>query len=152
MGNAEYMGLDIQAGPEQNHSPTTVFQRLYLSIFPRLTETVVLLLRLLLTSCSNVENYPGVIDMARERHVTGIADDPAGELSVLAPCEKVMPSEAVEAQRHRKIMAAAVSGVILILLKQARRSSSEQFSSLAQLVTDSNGALVALKFLNQDLS
>eukprot|EP00971_Amphidinium_carterae_P052540 1034195-Amphidinium_carterae.1 len=49
-------------------------------------------------------------------------------------------------------MAAAVSGVLLILLERARKASVEQFSSLAQLITDSNGALVVLKFLNQDLS
>eukprot|EP00811_Abedinium_folium_P032848 NODE_585_length_2907_cov_2.471942.p1 GENE.NODE_585_length_2907_cov_2.471942~~NODE_585_length_2907_cov_2.471942.p1 ORF type:complete len:890 (-),score=260.41 NODE_585_length_2907_cov_2.471942:237-2606(-) len=139
-------------GAGNNHTPTAVFQRLYLSIFPRLTETIVLLLRLLLTSCSNVDNYPGVIDMARERHATGIADDVGCDRALLAHCEMVMPTEAVEAQRHRKIMAAAVSGVILVLLKQARRSVAEQFSSLAQLITDSNGALVVLKFLNQDLS
>lgn len=130
----------------RDRSPAAVFRRLYLAIFPRLTETVVLLLRLLLTSCSNVENYPGVIDMARERHATSICDE------VIPPCEKAMPSEAVAAHRHREIMAAAVSGVVLILLKQARRSVSEQFSSLAQLITDSNGALVVLKFLNQDLT
>jgi len=130
-----------------------VFQRLYLAIFPRLTETVVLLLRLLLTSCSNVENYPGVVDMARERHATGVAEDAgSAERTLLAGVEQSMPTEAAEAHRHREIMAAAVSGVVLILLKEARRSAAEQFSSLAQLITDSNGALVVLKFLNQDLS
>jgi len=145
-------GQEPQEIAVRDHSPTAVFQRLYLAIFPRLTETVVLLLRLLLTSCSNVENYPGVIDMARERHATSIADDVVSDRAMMAPCGRAMPAESVEAHRHREIMAAAVSGVILILLKQARRSVAEQFSSLAQLVTDSNGALVVLKFLNQDLS
>eukprot|EP00929_Paragymnodinium_shiwhaense_P077227 TRINITY_DN39767_c0_g1_i1.p1 TRINITY_DN39767_c0_g1~~TRINITY_DN39767_c0_g1_i1.p1 ORF type:complete len:963 (-),score=110.14 TRINITY_DN39767_c0_g1_i1:1-2889(-) len=140
------------ADPMHDRSPTAVFQRLYMAIFPRLTDTMVLLLRLLLTSCSNVETYPGVIDLSRERHATAIPDDSAADRALLAPFEKAMPSEATEAQRHREIMAAAVSGLILMLLKQARKSVAEQFSCLAQLITDSNGALVVLKFLNQDLS
>lgn len=143
---------DVVAPDVKDRSPKAVFQRLYPVICPRLGENVVLFLRLLLTSCYNVENYPGVIDMARERHATAIADDAGNERELMVPFEKVMPSEAVEANRHREIMAAAVSGIILILLKQARKSVSEQFSSLAQLITDSNGALVVLKFLNQDLS
>lgn len=143
----------VAAVGTKDRSPVAVFQRLYLAIFPRLTETVVLLLRLLLTSCSNVENYPGVVDMARERHATGLTEEIGGpeyqqQPSSLPP----LPSEPAEAQRHREIMAAGVSGVILVLLKQARKSVPEQFSSLAQLITDSNGALVVLKFLNQDLS
>eukprot|EP00927_Polykrikos_kofoidii_P061222 TRINITY_DN56088_c0_g1_i1.p1 TRINITY_DN56088_c0_g1~~TRINITY_DN56088_c0_g1_i1.p1 ORF type:complete len:1045 (+),score=175.22 TRINITY_DN56088_c0_g1_i1:48-3182(+) len=144
--------LPVQGPEEDSNSPEEVFRRLYLAIFPRLTETVVLLLRLLLTSCSNVENYPGVIDMSRERHATHMREETAAERAQLAAFEKVMPSDAERMHRHRDIMAAAVSGVILILLKQARKAVSEQFSSLAQLITDSNGALVVLKFLNQDLS
>jgi len=146
-------GSAVGASRRERDSSAAVFQRLYLAIFPRLTETVVLLLRLLLTSCSNVENYPGVVDMARERHATKIADE-AGldQHPLLMAYERNVPTDAAEAQRHREIMAAAVGGVIFILLKQARKSVPEQFSSLAQLITDSNGALVVLKFLNQDLS
>jgi len=126
-------------------SPDAAFQRLYSAICPRLTETVMLLLRLLLSSCSNVESYPGVVDMTRERLVAGLEAPPTATADQF-------PGEAAEAQRQREIMASAVSGVLLILLKQARRSMSEQFSSLAQLITDSNGVLVVLKFLNQDLT
>lgn len=71
---------------------------------------------------------------------------------MLPDVECVMPSEATEKHRHREIMAAAISGILLMLLKQAKASASEQFSALAQLITDSNGALVVLKFLNQDIS
>lgn len=147
--------MEGRAEPPPPEPSPPVFQRLYTAIYPRLTELFVLLLRLLLTSCSNVENYPGVIDMARERMATSIVDDgPCGPdcPQLLSQYEKNMPTEAVEAHRHREIMAAAVSGIILILLKQARKSASEQFSTLAQLITDANGALVVLKFLNQDLS
>lgn len=90
--------------------------------------------------------------MSRERLATAVPDDGGADRALLAPFEHLMLSEAAETHRHREIMAAAVSGVILILLKLARKSIPEQFSSLAQLITDSNGALVVLKFLNQDLS
>lgn len=132
----------------------SAFDQLYSVIFPRLSETIVLLLRLLLTSSSNAESYPGVVDVSRERRAVTLQVplDPS-ETGLEPPPEVASPAiEAAEAQRHREILAAAVGGVVLILLKQARQSVSEQFSSVAQLVADSNGALVVLKFLNQDLA
>ncbi|CAE8640236.1 unnamed protein product [Polarella glacialis] len=222
----------------EDHSPAATFQRLYMAIFPQLSDAVVLLLRLLLTSCSNVDSYTGVVDLSRERHAASLlapdespengntsesrgaeeaaprqekekekeeekekggrsslkeerdrdallrearaaetlSDEPPRRDSAAAgPVEgdhneesqgpggpadstrsgtapAVVGSEAAEAQRHREIMAAAVAGVVLVLLKQARKSSTEQFASVAQLIADSNGALVVLKFLNQDLA
>lgn len=127
-------------GSPEAENLAAIWQRLYRSMFPRLTELVVLLLRLLLTSCSNVDTYSGVVDFARERKVadhTEVSNDPMAE---------------VEAQRHREILASAVAGVILILLKSARRYSSQDFAFLSQLVAESNGALVVLKYLNQDMS
>eukprot|EP00435_Cladocopium_sp_Y103_P046441 s1868_g13.t1 len=128
-------------GRPEGENLAAIWQRLYGSMFPRLTELVVLLLRLLLTSCSNVDTYSGIVDFARERkvadHTEAASNDPMAE---------------VEAQRHREILASAVAGVILILLKSARRYSSEDFAFLSQLVAESNGALVVLKYLNQDMS
>eukprot|EP00931_Biecheleriopsis_adriatica_P048542 TRINITY_DN28049_c0_g1_i1.p1 TRINITY_DN28049_c0_g1~~TRINITY_DN28049_c0_g1_i1.p1 ORF type:complete len:793 (-),score=193.86 TRINITY_DN28049_c0_g1_i1:77-2455(-) len=138
---------------EEDTSPAAVFRRLYMSIYPKLSETMVLLLRLLLTSCSNVDSYTGVVDLSRERRAANL----------LTPDEAQSPEEAAmegadncpevaEAQRHREITASAVAGVVLLLLKSARHAAAEQFASVAQLVADCNGALVVLKFLNQDLA
>lgn len=163
---------------ESTETPEETFHQLYVSIFPRLNDTCVLLLRLLLTSCSNVENYPGVVDLTRERAATSLpeeegvsalhetalgqpsnASDGGGDADSTAvnasetggETSARTSAEATEAARHREIIAATVSGVLLILLRQAKRNSLEQFACLAQIVTDANGVLVALKFLNQDL-
>ncbi|CAK9037925.1 unnamed protein product [Durusdinium trenchii] len=121
---------------DSDESSAAIWHRLYASMLPRLTELVVLLLRLLLTSCSNVDTYSGIVDFARERKAAEHAQ--AHEFNE------------AEAQRHREILAAAVAGVILILLKSARRFSSEDFAFLSQLLAESNGALVVLKYLNQN--
>mmetsp|Transcript_65850 Transcript_65850/g.157370 ORF Transcript_65850/g.157370 Transcript_65850/m.157370 type:complete len:887 (-) Transcript_65850:25-2685(-) len=154
--DTEPVAQDGKTLRDKNLDATKTFHRLYFAIRQKLAQAMVLLLRLLLTSCSNVENYPGVVDMARERqaaHALYNAEDMTStERAIMPLFDKTLPSESVEALRDREIMASAVSGVILILLKRARKASVEPFSSLAQLITDSNGALVVLKFLNQDLS
>ncbi|CEM20246.1 unnamed protein product [Vitrella brassicaformis CCMP3155] len=52
--------------------------------------------------------------------------------------------------RHREIIAAAVSGILFLLLKGARKSRPEEFSWLSQLISDMNGILVVLKYFNND--
>ncbi|CAJ1337003.1 unnamed protein product [Effrenium voratum] len=118
-----------------DESPVSTWRRLYVMIAPRLTELVVFLLRLLLTSCSNVDSSG--VDFSLERRAGDMQDD------------KECP-ESVEAQRHKEILAASVAGVLLVLLKSAKRSAAEEFAFVAQLIADSNGALVVLKYLNQD--
>eukprot|EP00820_Chromera_velia_P004824 Cvel_17787.t1-p1 / transcript=Cvel_17787.t1 / gene=Cvel_17787 / organism=Chromera_velia_CCMP2878 / gene_product=hypothetical protein / transcript_product=hypothetical protein / location=Cvel_scaffold1439:2328-15700(-) / protein_length=3046 / sequence_SO=supercontig / SO=protein_coding / is_pseudo=false len=81
-----------------------------------------------------------------------ILDDVADRLTPGNLSESSPEYLQAEATKHREILAAAVAGILLILLKRARYSPApEQFSSLTQLIADSNGALVVLKYLNQDV-
>jgi hypothetical protein len=57
-----------------------------------------------------------------------------------------------ESMKQREILAGAVGGILLVMLKAARKAKAEEFSTLTQLITESNGALVVLKYLNQDVS
>jgi len=58
----------------------------------------------------------------------------------------------IEIDRHRTIVAKTITEIFLFLLRHFKASHIMQASYLSQLVVDANGALVILKFLNQDLA
>lgn len=101
------------------------FRLLYAHIEPKITEFVVFLLRLLLTSCHRILG--------------------SGERPEDRPCGDG------EAKRHKAIMAQAVSGILALLLDESRRADPRIFHDVAHWITETNGYLVVLKFLNQDL-
>jgi hypothetical protein len=101
------------------------FRLLYKHIEPKITEFVVFLLRLLLTSCHRILG--------------------SGERQEDRPCGDG------EAKRHKSIMAQAVSGILALLLDESRRANPKIFCNVAHWITETNGYLVVLKFLNQDL-
>ena len=57
-----------------------------------------------------------------------------------------------EQDRHRLIVAMAISDFFLFLLKHFKRNHVLQFMYLSQLIVDANGVLVLLKFLNRNIS
>lgn len=57
-----------------------------------------------------------------------------------------------EMDRHRVIVAKAVSDFFLFLLKHFKRNHIVQFIYLSNLIYDANGVLVMLKFFNQELN
>jgi len=78
----------------------------------------------------------GVNDFLRERNKR----DPA----------EITQAEESEALRHQEILSTTCAGLLLILLKAPRRYAPEHFAFLTQVAADANGALVILKYLNQE--
>lgn len=71
------------------------------------------------------------------------------------PCECSQCNETThlaEHTRHKYITALYISKIFLLLMVRFKTNHVVQFSYLSQLMTDANGILVLLKFLNQNFS
>ena len=61
-----------------------------------------------------------------------------------------MPEYQFEWDRHRVIVAMIISDFFLFMLRHFKANHLVQFMYLSALLSDANGVLVLLKFLNQD--
>lgn len=105
-------------------------RRMILHEKPVLHSIVSGLLRVLLACCPNPNSVSPIIDIDQE-------------LNDLSSSDRT---------RHRFIMAYSISRFFILLIKRLESNHVIQSSYLAQLITETNGVLVLLKFLNQDFN
>ena len=94
-----------------------------------LRDVVVLLLRLLLSTCRNAHEYPNTLSTD-------------GDLQFLKR------AEISKDRRHLDILAAAVTGLLVQMIHQSSLEGPRTFAAVSNAICSANGCLVLLKFLN----
>jgi len=126
--------LEISENPM---TPMSLF-----SIFSGYTrDVVIMLLRLLLTTCRNSHEYPNTLEISHDRLLLHTSLD----LEIYPPPLIIAEQELT---KNTEIIACAVSGIFVQILSAARAESPSAFSHISQLISGANGCLVFLKFLN----
>ena len=104
---------------------------------PYLRDCVILLLRMLLTTCRHSNDYPNTITIDNDRAL----------LHSLLSGRIIISSES-ETRRNADIISSTVLGIFVQILYCAGIEGPRVNAHVCQLIANSNGCLVLLKFLN----
>ncbi|GAM25906.1 hypothetical protein SAMD00019534_090810 [Acytostelium subglobosum LB1] len=119
------------------------FEQFYSSNLSTLSKTFIVLLKILLAAVPGVKSYTGPINLKSE--ITIDSPSPGHSASLVETMQS-----AVDFLRHKEIISKALLAILLLLLKHAKYNQVLQFENLTQIIFDSNGLVLAYKYLVQE--
>ncbi|SPR01293.1 unnamed protein product (mitochondrion) [Plasmodiophora brassicae] len=128
--------VDLASGGHAER-PETSSEALYRTLQTNLRQSVVALLKILLSVAPSVRPSAQMVNSDNE--------------FIIAPGLTSL-GETLERARHTEIITKSIAFILLALLKCFRRGHPLQFCSLLCLLQDKNALVLILKFLNQNVS
>nr|CAH8853332.1 unnamed protein product [Trichobilharzia regenti] len=120
--------------------PDTPVERLYRAMYPMLPQYMIALLKILLAASPTSRTKNESIDILGEITPGETRMKTAHETTIFA----------VDINRHREIIVKAISGLLLLLLKQFKLNHIYQFEYVSQYLVFANCIPLILKFFNQN--